>query len=114
MPSGDLLFFYRDGASGQGNLVINRYNLPAQKWERVHDILIDGQGQRNAYWQATLDNKGTNHLSWVWRESTDVASNHDLAYAKSDDGGKTWQKSTGELYNLPITAANAEYAAQIP
>ncbi|RZL49557.1 MAG: neuraminidase, partial [Pedobacter sp.] len=52
--------------------------------------------------------------SWVWRESPDVASNHDLCYAKSIDGGNTWQNSQNEIYQLPITAANAEYALKIP
>lgn len=113
-PGGDLLFFYRDGQSGNGSLVLNRYNLQSKTWTRVQDNLIDGEGKRNAYWQMAMDTKGTLHLSWVWRESPDVASNHDLCYASSKDGGLTWEKSTGEKYNLPITAANAEYASNIP
>jgi hypothetical protein len=114
MPNGDLLFFYRDGESGNGSLVINRYDLKTKTWEQLHTNLIDGEGQRNAYWQACVDTKGTIHLSWVWRETPDVASNHDLCYASSKDGGLTWQKSTGEIYKLPITASNAEYAFHIP
>lgn len=43
MPSGDLLFAYRSGASGRGNLVLNRYDLKSRKWSRVQDILIDGE-----------------------------------------------------------------------
>ncbi|MFL5772809.1 MAG: BNR-4 repeat-containing protein, partial [Flavisolibacter sp.] len=43
----------------------------------------------------------------------DVASNHDLCYARSKDGGITWEKSTGEKYHLPITAATAEIACHI-
>ena len=113
-PSGDLLFMYRDGGSGNGNLVLNRYDVKTKKWTRLHDVLIDGEGQRNAYWQACIDPKGAIHVSWVWRESPNVASNHDMAYARSVDGGRTWQKSTGEAYQLPITAASAEYAARIP
>jgi beta-glucanase (GH16 family) len=113
-PSGDLLFMYRDGGSGNGNLVLNRYDQKTRKWTRLHDVLIDGEGQRNAYWQACIDPRGTIHVSWVWRESPNVASNHDMAYARSLDGGKTWQKSTGEAYKLPITAGTAEYAARIP
>ena len=114
LSNGNLLFFYRDGKSGQGNLVINRYDLLTKKWQQLHSNLIDGEGQRNAYWQACTDSKGTIHLSWVWRESPDVASNHDLCYARSKDGGKTWEKSNGEKYSLPITAGTAEYAWQIP
>lgn len=114
LPNGNLLFLYRDGASGNGNLMLNSYNLAAKKWIRVQDGLIDGEGQRNAYWQMAIDTRGAIHLSWVWRETPDVASNHDMCYAQSVDGGMSWQKSTGEKYHLPITAANAEYACKIP
>ncbi|MES2277533.1 MAG: BNR repeat-containing protein [Bacteroidota bacterium] len=114
LPAGDILFLYRDGASGNGNLMLNRYVLSQKKWIRIQDGMIDGEGQRNAYWQMAIDAKGTIHLSWVWRESPDVASNHDMCYAQSSDGGKSWQKSTGEKYTLPINAANAEYACKIP
>lgn len=114
LANGDLLFFYRDGGSGNGNLMINRYSLATKKWTRIQDGMIDGEGRRNAYWQVAVDQAGTIHLSWVWRESPDVASNHDLCYAKSTDGGITWLKSTGEKYILPITATNAEYTVKIP
>ena len=114
MPDGGLIFVYRSGASGRGNLIMNRYDLDTHKWERVQDILIDGEGQRNAYWQLYVDEKGTIHLSWVWRETWLVETNHDLCYASSPDGGKTWYKSTGEPYTLPIREDNAEYAWRIP
>lgn len=114
LPKGNLLFFYRDGSSGSGNLVLNSYNVKTKSWTQLHNNLIDGEKKRNAYWQACIDAKGTIHLSWVWRDSPDVASNHDLCYARSNDGGKSWQQSTGEIYQLPITAATAEYAWKIP
>ncbi len=75
---------------------------------------IDGEGKRNAYWQACVDSKSNIHLSWVWRESPDVASNHDMCYAVSKDGGKSWQRSTGEVYLLPIKMSTAEKIANIP
>jgi hypothetical protein len=114
MPNGDLLFFYRDGGSGRGNLILNRYYTAQRKWERVQNNLIDGQGQRSAYWQACMDDRGVFHISWVWRESPDVASNHDLCYARSADGGKTWQRSDGTRQAAPINAANAETIVAIP
>lgn len=114
LQNGNLLFLYRDGASGRGNLMMNHYDAKTQTWTQRQDAFIDGEGQRNAYWQMCTDNAGAVHISWVWRETGDVATNHDMCYAKSTDGGKTWQKSTGEEYNLPITASNAEYAAVIP
>lgn len=114
LADGSLLFAYRSGGSGRGNLVMNRFDISTSKWERVQDKLVDGEGQRNAYWQLYVDGKGTIHISWVWRETPDVATNHDLCYAKSEDGGKTWKKSNGDVYQLPITATNAEYVWHIP
>lgn len=114
LANGDLIFAYRSGASGRGNLVLNRYDTKSKTWSRVHDVLIDGEGERNAYWQMFADPKGTLHLSWVWRETWLVETNHDLCYARSDDGGKTWKRSDGTLYDLPITQATAEKAWEIP
>lgn len=114
LPDGNLLFFYRDGGSGRGDLIINKYNRKTKTWSRLQDNLISGERKRNAYWQAFVDDKGTIHISWVWRESPDVASNHDMCYARSKDGGFTWEKSTGEPYSLPIIAATAEHALDIP
>jgi BNR repeat-containing family member len=114
LTNGNLLFFYRNGESGKGNLVINHYNVQNRQWTQLHDNLIDGGGERNAYWQVCVDAKAIIHISWVWRESADVASNHDLCYACSKDGGLSWQKSNGEQYVLPIKKATAEYATSIP
>lgn len=114
LPNGDLLFFYRDGGSGNGNLILNRYDSKIRKWTRLQNNLIDGEGERNAYPQMTVDAKGWIHLSWVWRETPNVATNHDLCYAVSNDGGATWRKSSGEKYALPIRAGNAEYVQKIP
>lgn len=114
LADGSLLFVYRSGRSGRGNLVMNRYDLNTRTWSRLHDVLIDGEDKRSAYWQLCTDKEGTIHLSWVWRETWGVETNHDICYARSRDGGKTWEKSDGGKYSLPITAANAEYAWRIP
>ncbi|MCL6218085.1 BNR repeat-containing protein [Zunongwangia pacifica] len=114
LKNGNLLFLYRSGQSGEGKLVSKLYNVESQNWTDLHDNLIDGEGARNAYWQACVDQQGIIHLSWVWRETWDVSTNHDMAYARSKDGGETWEKSTGEKYRLPITVNTAEYAWKIP
>jgi hypothetical protein len=113
LPDGDMLFLYRNGASGRGNLVLNHYYTKTKTWERVQSNLIDGEGERSPYWQACVDAKGIFHISWVWRETPDVASNHDILYAKSPDGGKTWQRSNNEPQPMPINAANAENVVHI-
>lgn len=115
LPDGDLLFLYRDGASGRGDVLLNRYDVRRGTWIPVQHPLIDGEGERNAYFnQLVVDRRGRWHLSWTWRESPDVASNHDVLYAYSDDEGRTWRRSSGEPYRLPITAASAEVAWQVP
>ncbi|WP_348824365.1 BNR repeat-containing protein [Flavobacterium aestuarii] len=113
LPSGELLFCYRSGASGRGNMIMKSYDVKTQKWTSLQNNLIDGENQRSAYWQIYVDKRGI-YLSWVWRESWDVSTNHDICYAFSADGGKTWQKSTGENYSLPITKSTAEIAWEVP
>ena len=113
LSDGNLLFCYRSGASGRGNMIMKSYDVTTQKWSALQNNLIDGENQRSAYWQICVGKKGI-YLSWVWRESWDVSTNHDICYAFSADGGQTWQKSTGEKYQLPITKATAEIAWQVP
>lgn len=114
MPNGNLIFLYRNGGSGKGNLVMNRYDVKSKTWTQLHTNLIDGEGCQNAYWQACVDKNGTFNISWVWRSSPNVASNHNMLFARSTDGGISWIKSTGEKYTLPINEANAELACSIP
>jgi BNR repeat-containing family member len=114
LPDGDLIFACRDGSSGRGDLVLKRYAVESKTWTQLQDNFISGEGCRSPYWQMAVDDLGNVHVSWVWRDSPDVASNHDLCYAKSTDGGKTWRRSNGTVYKLPITAATAEYAQRIP
>lgn len=114
LSDGDMLFVYRSGASGRGSMAINRYRVAEGRWERVQDNLLDGQEERSPYWQMYVDENDVIHLSWVWRETWLVETNHDMCYAKSLDGGRTWLRSDGTPYELPITAANAEYVWRIP
>ncbi len=113
LPNGDLLFFHRDGGSGRGNLVLKRYDVRARRWSLVHASLIDGEGARSAYPAYTVDPRGTLHLAWVWRATPDVATNQDLAYARSIDGGVTWTGIDGRPLEVPFTAANADYALRV-
>lgn len=115
LPGGDLLFLYREGSSGRGNVMINRYDIECKEWKAIQHPLIDGEGERNAYVNGiAIDKEGGWHISWTWRESWDVATNHDIMYAFSPDQGNSWETSQGEKYELPITMGNAEVAYEIP
>ncbi len=115
LPGGDLLFMYRDGSSGRGNIMLNRYDLGTETWQPLQHPIIDGGGELSPYPNPiAIDSDGGWHLSWNWRESPDVASNHNLAYAYSPDEGETWLTSFGEQYDLPINARNAEIVKEIP
>lgn len=109
-----LLFLYRSGASGRGNMVVNRYDPSTGNWTQLHNNLIDGQQKRSAYWQTHVDSFGAIHLSWVWRETWDVSTNHDIAYAVSKDGGYSWEDIDGNRLAVPITESSASYAWRVP
>lgn len=112
--NGDLLFAYRDGMSGNGNLVLNTFNHRTRTWSRIHSNLIDGGNRCNPYWQIHVDPADNIHISWCWRDTPDLSSNHDLCYAVSFDRGHSWQRSDGSPYALPITVSNAELVWPIP
>lgn len=101
---GDLIFHYRDGASGNGNEIYNIYNTKSRQWQRLLDTpLTDGQGLMNAYQtQPTLLADNWYHVYWVWRDTPDCSTNHDLSYIKSPDL-KNWYNAFGEKIKLPVT-----------
>lgn len=115
LRNGDLLFLYRDGSSGNGNLVLNRFSVKEEKWTRLQNNLISGEDRLSPYWQAVVDSKDRLHISWVWRETPDVKTNFNMNYAVSSDGSFTeFRKSTGEKYSLPITESTCEVIREIP
>jgi hypothetical protein len=114
-PAGKLIFMYRDGSSGDGNQIINQYDLKTKTWKRMLERpLTDGEGQRNAYFSGpTLGPDGYFHLSWVWRETPDASTNHDLSYARSKDLIQ-WQTAAGKALTLPIRLNDGAIVDPIP
>jgi len=101
---GELLFHYRDGGSGNGNEIYNIYSCGNKTWSRLFDVpLTDGQGLMNAYQtQPILLEDGWYHVYWVWRDTPDCSTNHDLSYMKSPDL-KNWHNAFGTKIKLPAT-----------
>lgn len=72
------------------------------------------RGDMSAYDHGPVrDSQGVYHLAWVWRDSTDAGSNHDLSYARSRDLIH-WENSRGEPIELPLTLRNAEVVDAVP
>ncbi len=101
---GEMLYHYRDGGSGDGNEIYNIYNTETKSWKRLLDTpLTDGQGLMNAYQtQPEMMKDGWYHMYWVWRDTPDCSTNHDLSYMKSPDL-KKWFDAFGYPIKLPAT-----------
>jgi hypothetical protein len=114
-PENEFIYTYRDGHSGDGNQIYDIYDLKSKIWKRLLDKpLTDGEGKRNAYFNGPIKGPdGYFHLTWVWRESGDCSSNHDLSYARSKDL-VSWETSTGKPLTLPITLETCEIVDPVP
>jgi hypothetical protein len=114
-PGNEFIFTYRDGSSGSGNQIYNVYDHPTRMWRRLLDQpLVDGQGEMNAY--PVGPSKGPDgyfHLVWVWRDTPDCATNHDLSYARSKDLVH-WEGGDGSPLALPITFDTADLVDPVP
>ena len=106
-PRNELIFHYRTGGSGQGNEIYNVYDHQTRSWSRLLDTpLTDGRGEMNAYMHGPVRGPdGFFHLVWVWRDTPDCATNHDLSHARSRDL-RAWETIGGEPVRLPLTIAD--------
>ncbi|MFY0606455.1 MAG: BNR repeat-containing protein [Cyclobacteriaceae bacterium] len=107
-----LFFMYRVGGSGSGDTYFAEYkddgfwNSP---FRLIHGKTetYEGSPDRCAYFNNVHVKDGRIHLTWVWRETPDGATNHDLMFAYSDDNGATWFNSAGASLSLPIKLSSA-------
>jgi hypothetical protein len=113
--AGQLVFKYRDGASGNGNEIYNIYDTATARWRPLLKTpLTDGEGERNAYFMGPLLGPDKRfHIAWVWRESPMAETNHDLSYAQSSDLVH-WESSDGKPLHLPIKLSTAEIVDRVP
>ena len=110
LRDGTLLFGYREGYSGNGNWHLNRW--ADGEWDPLQHSLTDGEGERNSYhWNLFQSSDGVLHYAFCWRNNdldVEGIANSKLSYARSPDGGETWERSDGTEYTLPITKDAAE------
>ncbi|GAB7020894.1 BNR repeat-containing protein [Halostagnicola bangensis] len=109
LRDGTLLEAHREGSSGVGEWIMNRWDPDADAWEPLQHPLVDGEAEFNSYmWNLVESGDGTLHYFFNFRETWDVQTNVDLSYARSTDGGETWEQSDGTPYDLPITFGDTE------
>jgi hypothetical protein len=111
----ELIFTYRDGRSGSGDQYFDLWHPKTATWGRlIESPLFAGCGKMNAYFVGPEQDKdGVFHVCWVWRNTPDCATNHDVCYARSKDLVH-WQRSDGRPLVLPITLATAEIVDPVP
>ncbi|WP_459193433.1 BNR repeat-containing protein [Halosimplex sp. J119] len=114
-PDDDLVFMYRDGGSGDGRRLLNAYDPETETWRRLlGEPLLDGRGEKNAYPTGPVRGPdGDYHLAWVWRDTPDAATNHDLSYARSPNL-VDWERADGRALDLPITVDDGAVVDPVP
>ena len=114
-PEGDLIFKYRIGGSGNGNDIYLLYDTESRAWSNLYNgALIDGQGKMNAYVEGPKTGPdGRFHMVWIWRDTPNAATNHDISYARSPDL-LSWEDSAGKPIPLPITFERSDVVDPVP
>ncbi len=117
---GNLFLWYRQGGSGNGDNYLHRYRPEDGTWSLVGKVFSshgtyepwNDSRSRNAYFHDLLfDSNDRLHATWVYREvAATWASNHDLHYAYSDDGGQTWYNNASQKIADVVDADPIELA----
>ena len=101
---GDLLFSYRSGTCGNGNILVKRFLPEQMEWEvYLKEPLFEGveaDDDRAAYHQFVKDSKGNFHFLWIWRWTPMVETSHQICYATTPDLIH-WKNVAGEAVSLP-------------
>jgi len=107
MPDNTLLFFYRDGVAGAGNVILNVWNPGPKTWTRRATVLT-GAGltpvQSPYIDQPAVGADGSLHLFAVYRVGASYTGTHDIGHMKSTNNGVTWTSITGAALTLPVAA----------
>ena len=108
-PEKKLLFQYRIGGSGDGVTIWNGYDLQKKKWSRITDKgLFDRTGSVNAYsTPPALGPDSCFHIVWMWRNSPNANTNHDLSHMKSSDL-INWESMAGKPVSIPVSQYNPD------
>jgi hypothetical protein len=112
-PAGGLQFRFRRHGSGNGDNMMVEYDAKTSTWshywqidsrEGIYKDVLNESPRRNAYTNGyDYSADGKLHTTWVWREQNGNgnAGNHDLMYAYSSNGGRSWKNNNGQDLDRP-------------
>ncbi|WP_285189974.1 BNR repeat-containing protein [Rhodococcus sp. MEB041] len=111
-PDGTLFLLYRDGASGMGDLYLNRKNVGGA-WTQLGKIADGKTTSENPYeTRFVVDRFGRLNIGITWRPNGgDHNTNADVHFIRSDDKGATWKSVNGTAVALPLLHANSSARA---
>ena len=104
---GVLYFQYRDGGSGNGTTLYNKYDPATKTWTPLFDTpFFDGEAEASAYMSTpALGPDGYFYIVWLWRQTPTANTCHNLSCIRSRDL-LSWETVGGEPINLPIQWRN--------
>lgn len=116
LASGDVLLFFRDGASGDGKLVLKKWTK-ATNTLAIVAVIVDGNVDGKSFYPHIPyfdEARGRIHCGGCWRDSPSINTNHDQIHfwLETTDNWATCtaKKADGSSQTLPVTVANAAYA----
>lgn len=115
LPDGTLLFAYRDGRAGHGDVHLNRLPAGAERWERVGTLVAGrGSGESPYLNHLAVASDGALHVSGCFRGKGGAAANRDVWHAMSVDGGVSWRSAAGDPLDPPLTHETAPLVVPTP
>jgi hypothetical protein len=104
LPDGSLLFFYRDGRAGYGDVYLNRLGPGEEGWSRIGKLVEGRRSGESPYLNhVAVSAAGAVHVSGCFRGRGGAAANRDVWHALSEDGGASWCGAGGERLKLPLS-----------
>lgn len=105
---GELYFQYRDGGSGNGTTLYNRYDSATETWLPLFDTpFFDGEEEASAYMSTpTLGPDDYFYIIWMWRQTPVANTCHNISLIRSRDL-LSWETIGGEPIKLPIQWRNS-------
>lgn len=111
-PDGTLFFMYRDGASGNGDVYLNRRNVGGS-WTQLGMLASGKATNENPYESRfAISEAGTLGVAFTWRPNGgDHNSNADIHFIKSTDKGGAWTSVSNVAVATPLVHVNTSALA---